>query len=51
MSSLFMKLIRFARMCSHVYDFNARNKCLTAKLLKQGYQLGKAFSQVPSSTP
>ena len=27
------QLIRFARACSHV---NARNKCLTAKLLKQG---------------
>ena len=24
------KLIRFARVCSHVEDFNARNKCLTA---------------------
>ena len=31
------QLIRFARVCSHVEDFNARNKCLTAKLLKQGY--------------
>ena len=47
MPSLCMKLIRLARMCSHVYDFHARNKCLTAKLLKQGYQLRKAFS--PSS--
>ena len=28
--------IRFARVCSHVDDFNTRNKCLTAKLLKQG---------------
>ena len=27
------QLIRFARLCSHVDDFNARNKCLTAKLL------------------
>ena len=26
------QLIRFARVCSHVYDFNTRNKCLTAKL-------------------
>ena len=25
-------LIRFARVCSHVDDFNARTKCLTAKL-------------------
>ena len=24
------QLIRFARVCSHVGDFNARNKCLTA---------------------
>ena len=32
------QLIRFARVCSHVDDFNTRNKCLTAKLLKQGYQ-------------
>ena len=41
-------LIRFARVCSHVEDFNARNKCLTAKLLKQGYRyhkLRKAFSK------
>ena len=40
------QLIRFARVCSHVYDFNTRNKCLTAKLLKQGYRnhkLRKAF--------
>ena len=40
------QLIRFARVCSHVDDFNTRNKCLTAKLLKQGYRyhkLRKAF--------
>ena len=30
------QLIRFGRVCSHVDDFNTRNKCLTAKLLKQG---------------
>ena len=24
------QLIRFARVCSHVEDFNARNRCLTA---------------------
>ena len=30
------QLIRFARVCSHVDDFNARTKCLTAKLLKTG---------------
>ena len=42
------QLIRFARVCSHVEDFNARNKCLTAKLLKQSYRyhsLRKAFSK------
>ena len=32
------KLIRFASACNHVADFNARNKCLTTKLLQQGYQ-------------
>ena len=32
------QLIRFARVCSHVEDFNARNKCLTAKLFKQAYR-------------
>ena len=31
------QLIRFARVCSHVDDFNNRNKFLTSKLLKQGY--------------
>ena len=30
------QLIRFAPVCSHVDDFNTRNTCLTAKLLKQG---------------
>ena len=42
------QLIRFARVCSHVDDFNTRNKCLHAKLLKQGYRyhkLRKAFSK------
>ena len=28
-------LIRFARVCSHVDNFNTRNKCLTAKFLKR----------------
>ena len=39
---------RFARVCSHVDDFNARNKCLTAKLLKQVnryHKLRRAFSK------
>ena len=42
------QLIRFARICNHVTDFNARNKCLTAKLLQQGYRyhkLRKTFSK------
>ena len=33
-----MYITRFARMSSHVADFNARNKILTSKLLKQGYR-------------
>ena len=32
------QLIRFARVCSNVDDFNTRNLFLTAKLLKQGYR-------------
>ena len=42
------ELIRYARVCSHFDDFNTRNKCLTAKLLKQGYpyhKLRQAFSK------
>ena len=35
------QLIRFARVCSHVDDFNTRNKCLTAKRLKQGHRYHK----------
>ena len=30
------QLIKFARVYSNVEDFNARYKCLTAKLLKHG---------------
>ena len=33
--------IRFARVCSHVADFNARNKSLNAKSLQQGYRYHK----------
>ena len=43
------QLIRFARVSSHVTDFNTRNKLLTAKLLNQGYRyhkLSKAFSKI-----
>ena len=32
------KLFKFARVCSHVTDFSARNKSLTAKLLQEGYR-------------
>ena len=42
------QLIRFARVSSHVDDFNTRNKVLTAKLLRQGYRyqkLRKVFSK------
>ena len=42
------QLIRFARVSSHVADFSARNKRLTAKLLQQGYRyhkLRKTFSK------
>ena len=35
------QLIRFARMSSHVGDFNTRNKVLTAKVLRQGYRYHK----------
>ena len=42
------KLIRFARVSSHVAVFNARNKSLTANLLQQGcryHKLRKTFSK------
>ena len=44
------QLIRFARVCCHVDDFYTHNKCLIAKLLKQGYRyrshrFRKAFSK------
>ena len=32
------QLIRFARVSSHVTDFNIRNKLLTAKLFIPGYR-------------
>ena len=35
------QLIWFARVCNDVADFNTRNKCLTAKLLQQGYRYHK----------
>ena len=42
------RFIRFARVCNHVADFNARNIRLTAQLLQQGYRyhkLRKTFSK------
>ena len=41
------QLIRFARVCSYVDNFNNRNLFSTAKLLKQGYKykIRKAFSK------
>ena len=42
------QLIRFARVSSHLTDFNARNNSSTAKLVQQGYRyqkLWKAFSK------
>ena len=35
------QLIRFARVFSHVADYNTHNKLLTQKLLKQGYRYFK----------
>ena len=35
------QLIRFARASSDVTDFNTRNKLLTQKLFKHGYQYHK----------
>ena len=43
------QLIRFARVCSNIGDFNNRTLFLTAKLLKQGYRyhkIRKAFSKL-----
>ena len=42
------QLIQFARVSSHVDDFNNRNNVLTAKLLGQGssyHKLNQAFSK------
>ena len=39
------QLIRFARVFNHVADFNALNKCLTAKLLQQGCRYYKLRSR------
>ena len=42
------QFIRFARVSSHVDDFNTRNMVLTANLLRQGYRykkICKSFSK------
>ena len=47
-TSYISQLIWFARVSSHVADFNASNKSLTTKLLQQGYRyhkLRKTFSK------
>ena len=41
-----LQLIRFARVSSHVPDFNTRNKLLTAKLLYQGYRYHKPRKKI-----
>ena len=44
------QLIRFARVCSNVDDYNNRNLFLTAKLLKQGYRYYKIRKHFLNST-
>ena len=47
------QLIRFARVCSNIDDFNNRNLFFTTKLLKQGYRyhkIRKAFSNSTTDT-
>ena len=41
------QFIRFARVSSHVADFSARNKSLTAKHLQQGYRYHKLRNTFP----
>ena len=41
------QLIRFARVCSHVEEFNAPDKCLTAELLNLGYRFHKLMKAFP----
>ena len=37
------QLVRFARVCNNVLDFNERNLCITEKLLHQGFRYHKLF--------
>ena len=49
LTGLHSQLIRFAKVSSHVADFNARDKSLTVKLLQQGHRyhkLRKTFSKL-----
>ena len=39
------ELIRFTRVSSHVANFSARNKSLTAKLFQSGYRYHNTFSK------
>ena len=41
------QFIRFDRVCSHVADFNDRNKCLPAKLLKRSYGIIRLERHAP----
>ena len=50
---IYHSLNRFARVSSHVADFNTRNQISRAKLLKQGYRyhkLRKTFSKILSTS-
>ena len=47
---IFSQLIRFARVCSNVDDFNGRNLFLSAKFLKQGYRYHKIRKTFSNST-
>ena len=47
-SAMAMRVVKVGGASSHITDFNTRNKLLTQKLLKQGYQyhkLHKTFSK------
>ena len=35
------QLVRYARVCCDVFDFNERNICITSKLLNQGFRYHK----------
>ena len=42
--------ITFDGVCNHVTDFNVRNKCLTTKLLEQGFRYHKLRKKFLDST-